>query len=69
MFNVSLDYLLNREPSTPEPIDQLKKQFDMSALEKKIVDNYLSLPKELRTDLMDFLKKSVKEVMEEEAAD
>lgn len=68
-YGVTTDYILSREPSTPEPIDQLEKQFDMSALEKKIVDNYLSLPKELRTDLMDFLKKSVKEVMNEETAD
>lgn len=69
LFGVSTDYLLGRDSNAPEPIDQLEKQFNMSALEKKIVDNYLSLPKELRTDLMDFLKKSVNEIMEEETAD
>lgn len=67
-YGVSADYLLGIKASAIEPLDQLEKQFDMSALEKKIVDNYLSLPKELRTDLMDFLKKSVNEVMNEENA-
>lgn len=37
----------------------------MTTLEKKILDNYLSLPKHMRTDLMEFLYKTVKEVQEE----
>ena len=49
----------------PEPLDDLSVQFNMSALEKKILDNYLALPKHMRTDMMEFLHKSVKEVMEE----
>lgn len=67
-YGVSIDYLMGRE-QPPQPIDQLERQFNMSALEKKIVDNYLSLPKELRMDLMDFLKKSVNEIMNEETSD
>ncbi len=65
MFNVSLDYLLGRETGEPETLDKLVGEFNMSALEKEILDNYLSLPKDMRSDLMEFLQKSVKKVMEE----
>lgn len=65
LFGVSTDYLLGRETGESEPIDQLANQFNMSALEKKILDNYLALPPNMRTDLMEFLHKSVKEVQED----
>lgn len=64
-YGVTTDYLLGRETGEPEPIDQLASEFNMTALEKKILDNYLSLPKNMRADLMEFLHKSVKEVQEE----
>lgn len=64
-YHVTTDYLLGRETYTPEPLDDLASQFNMTALEKKILDNYLALPKHMRTDLMEFLHKSVKEVQEE----
>lgn len=66
LFNVTTDYLLGRETGEPETLDKLTAEFNMSALERKIVDNYLSLPKDLRGDLMNFLEKSVKEVMNED---
>jgi len=64
-YNVTTDYLLGRETGEPETIDQLAAEFNMNALEKKILDNYLSLPSDMRTDLMEFLHKTVKEVQEE----
>lgn len=64
MFNVSLDYLLGRETGEPEPIEVLASRFDMTALEREILDNYLALPKDTRGDMMEFLQKSVKKVME-----
>ena len=64
-YHVSLDYLLGRDTGEPETIDKLAGEFNMSALEKKILDNYLSLPESMRSDLMDFLEKSVGEVMDE----
>ena len=64
-YCVTTDYLLGRETGNPEPIDQLAAEFNMTALEKKILDNYLSLPKNMRSDLMEFLHKSVKEVQNE----
>lgn len=64
-YGVTTDYLLGRETGEPEPIDQLASEFNMTALEKKILDNYLSLPKNMRADLMEFLHKSVKEVQDE----
>lgn len=63
-YNISLDYLLGRETGEPEPIDVLASRFDMTALEKEILDNYLALPKDTRGDMMEFLQKSVKKVME-----
>lgn len=65
MFSVSIDYLLGRETGEPETIDKLVGEFNMSALEKEILDNYLSLPKDMRGDLMEFLQKSVQKVMNE----
>lgn len=64
-YHVTTDYLLGRDTATPEPLDELERDFNMSALERKILDNYISLPPNMRTDLMDFLYKAVKEVEEE----
>lgn len=64
-YNVSLDYLLGRETGEPETIDKLAGEFNMTALEKEILDNYLSLPKNMRGDLMEFLQKSVQKVIDE----
>ncbi len=65
LFHVTTDYLLERETNDMENIDRLANEFNMTALEKKILDNYLSLPKQMRTDLMEFLHKSVQEVQQE----
>ena len=65
LFHVTTDYLLGRDTGEPEPIDQLEQQFNMTALEKKILDNYLSLPEGMRSDLMEFLRKSVEEIQNE----
>lgn len=67
-YGVTTDYLLGRDQLDQPPIDQLEKQFNMSVLEKRIINNYLSLPKELRSDLMDFLQKSLKEAVDTENA-
>ena len=65
LFHVTTDYLLGRDTGEPEPMEQLAGQFNMSALEQKILDNYLSLPDDMRCDFMEFLKQSVREVEEE----
>lgn len=62
-YGVTTDYLLGRETGEVEPIDKLANDFALSALEKKILDNYLSLPKSMRGDLMDFLENSVSEIL------
>ena len=64
-YNVTTDYLLGRDTGEPEPMEQLAGQFNMSALEQKILDNYLSLPDDMRCDFMEFLRQSVREVEEE----
>lgn len=64
-YHVSTDYLLGRNTGEPSPLDELAGQFNMSALEKKIVEEYLKLPDNMRGDLMEFLEKAVKSVEEE----
>lgn len=64
-YSVTTDYLLGRASGEPDALDTLAMEFNMSALEKKIVDNYLSLPENMRTDLMEFLHKAVNEVQNE----
>lgn len=66
LFGVTTDYLLGRDTKEPEPLGNLEQQFNMTALEKKILENYLALPKDLRGDLMEFLQKSVREVKDED---
>lgn len=63
-YGVTTDYLLGRDTSEPEPLDDLERQFNMTLLEKKILEGYLALPKDMRGDLMEFLQKSVREVMD-----
>lgn len=65
-YGVTTDYLLGRETREQDGIDELASEFNMSALEQKILTNYLALPENMRSDLMDFLDKSVKEVMQED---
>lgn len=68
-YGVSTDYLLGRNTGESTPLDELAGQFNMSLLEKKIVENYLKLPENMRGDLMEFLAKSVQEVQEESKAE
>lgn len=65
LFNVTTDYLLGRETGEPDALDALAAEFNMTALEKKIVDNYLTLPVSMRGDLMEFLRKTVEEIQDE----
>ena len=65
LFHVTTDYLLGRDTGKPEPMEQLAGQFNMCALEQKILDNYLLLPDDMRCDFMEFLRQSVREVEEE----
>lgn len=65
MFNVSIDYLLGRNSEEQTALDELAGQFNMSLLEKKIVEEYLKLPDKMRGELMEFLEKVVREVDEE----
>ncbi len=65
IFNVSTDYLLGACSEEIEAIEELADKFNMTALEKKILEGYLALPENMRGDLMEFLQKSVREVMNE----
>lgn len=65
MFNVTTDYLFGRETGKPETIDQLASEFSMTELEKKLLIKYLSLPENVRNEIMKICYNSVKEVQEE----
>lgn len=64
-YGVTTDYLLGRDTGEAETLEKLAGEYRLSALEEKILNNYLSLPEKLRGDLMEFLERSVAEVMEE----
>lgn len=64
-YQVTTDYLLDREPVEQSPVDDLARDFNMTALEKKILEGYLDLPDDMRGDLMDFLYKAVSDVQAE----
>lgn len=66
LFRVTTDYLLGRNTEEPEPIEKLADDFRLTALEEKILNNYLNLPEKVRGDLMEFLEKSVTEIMDED---
>ena len=66
-YDVSVDYLLGRANKEQTELDELIGQFNMGLLEKKIVENYLSLEEKMRGQLMDYLEKAVKEVAAESA--
>lgn len=65
-YGVTTDYLLGRETGEPTAVDKLEREFNMSALEKKILEGYLELSDDMRSNFMDFLQKSVREVQNDE---
>ena len=65
MFGVTTDYLLGRETGEPETIDKLAGEFNMSKFEKEVLESYLSLPKDMRGNLMEFLQNFVQKVISE----
>ena len=63
-YNVSIDYLLGREiMDEPKAIDKLAGEFNMSKFEKEVLESYLSLPKDMRDNLMEFLQNFVQKVI------
>lgn len=64
-YGVSTDYLLGRETGEPDPAQQLANKFNMSVLEKKILDNYFSLSRTTKDELMESLRKALKQAQEE----
>lgn len=63
-YNISTDYLLGRETNELQTLDKLASEYSMSALEKEILGNYLSLPHDMRDYLMKLLQKSVQKINE-----
>lgn len=61
-YHVTTDYLLGRDTTEPDTVEKLVGEFNMSALEKRILEGYLDLPENMRGDLMEFLENAVEEI-------
>jgi transcriptional regulator with XRE-family HTH domain len=66
-YGVTTDYLLGRSDDKSDALAKLAEDFDMAVLEKHILDKYLNLPKDKRTECMAFLHESVEEIRRESA--
>lgn len=66
-YNISVDSLLGRETKEQTAVEDLAAEFNLSSLEQKILDNYLALPDNMRSDLMNFLDQSVRDVINEDS--
>lgn len=60
LFHVSTDYLLGRDTSDSD-ISNITTQFDLSPLERQILEKYLMLLEDKRDSILEWLKKSVNE--------
>jgi len=64
-YHVTTDYLLGREEKQPDPLEELAFRYDMSLLEKKIVEAYLGLKKPTREEIRQALRKAADEAATE----
>ncbi|MDE5945918.1 MAG: helix-turn-helix domain-containing protein [Oscillospiraceae bacterium] len=55
-YGVTVDYLLGREPSKAEPIEQFAKQMSMQEMEQDILERWLKLRSSEREMVLDFLR-------------
>ena len=65
LLGVTTDYLLGRNTGELNNIDKLEREFNMSALEKRILEGYLDLSDDMRGNFMEFLQKSVQDIQKE----
>lgn len=66
-YGVSVDYLLGREK--PVSLADLLNRYDLTELEKKFIQIYVSIDKKHRTELCDALEKAAAEVRDEDDGD
>ena len=59
-YGVTTDYLLGRD-TEPKPLEQLAKISAMDVTEETLVEEYLKLPTESRTIIINFMKSAIKE--------
>lgn len=64
-YGVTTDYLLGRNTGELSNIDKLEREFNMSALEKRILEGYLDLSDDMRGNFMEFLQNSVQDIQKE----
>lgn len=67
-FNVSIDYLLDRNIDNVEELDlldSLQIEFNMTSIEKTLLNDYLSLNKNTRINMMSFLQNAFNVIQSE----
>ena len=64
-YHVTVDYLLGRVPEDEIALGLLSAEYSLTALESKIMKNYLSLPKPIRSELMKYLRGMIQAATEE----
>ena len=59
-FQVTTDYLLGRDDGEPNTLDRLAAEYNLSAAEKNLLCEYLSLPDDVRWNLIGALTRATK---------
>ncbi len=69
ILGVTTDYLLGREPKSPDsPIDAFAKNVNLKELEKILIERYLKLPDKQREAVLEFMRDAISEEAKRKAA-
>lgn len=63
LYNVTTDYLLGRDDTSPNPVEMLSND----KLEQSLIDGYFKLPKEVRIKILEMIVEAVERMQQEKA--
>ncbi|MCM1166800.1 MAG: helix-turn-helix domain-containing protein [Lachnospiraceae bacterium] len=58
-YGVTTDSLLGMPPKEPTEMELLEAQYDLTPMERKIMENYFKLPEKDREDFLEYLERIV----------
>lgn len=58
-YHVSADYLLGRNDDTPDPLDVLARQKNLSPMERELLSRYFEIPADKREVLLQIFRDAV----------
>ena len=61
LYNVTTDYLLGRDDTSPNPVEMLSND----KLEQSLIDGYFKLPKEVRIKILEMIVEAVERTQQE----